>query len=54
MVQPVNRFAQEIRHFIDCIRQDLEPIAPISDGVTVQRMLDAIYRSARSGREVEL
>lgn len=54
VVQPVNRFAQEIRHFIDCICQDLEPIAPISDGVTVQRMLDAIYRSARSGREVEL
>ena len=51
---PENKFANEIRHFITCIREGKTPISPISDGVMVQRMLEAIYESARTHKEVEL
>lgn len=44
----------EIQHFIDCIRQNRKPIAPLEHGVVVQRMLDGIYESARLRRECVL
>jgi len=44
--------AQE--HFINCILQDREPGPGADDGVEIMRILDAIYESARIGREVEL
>lgn len=47
-------FEMEIRHFVDCIHQDQTPIASLEDGVTVQRILDAIYRSGKEGHEVTL
>ena len=51
---PVNYFTEEIRHFIFCLNTDTTPISPISDAVTVQRMLDGIYRSAEAHKEVEI
>lgn len=54
IVQAGNRFAQEIAHFIHCIQEKTEPIAPISDGVAVQRMISAIYQSAQTRQEVLL
>jgi predicted dehydrogenase len=42
----------EVLHFLDCILGRAEPIAPGEDGLVVQRMLDAIYRSAKRGKEV--
>ena len=47
-------FDNEIDHFIHCLRTGETPISPLEDGVTVQRMLDGIYRSARLRREVEI
>lgn len=47
-------FANEISHFIDCVRGRAECIAPASDGVTLMRILDAIYESGRTGHEVLL
>jgi predicted dehydrogenase len=44
--------AQE--HFINCILHDTEPSASADDGVEIMRLLDAIYESARIGREVEI
>jgi predicted dehydrogenase len=41
-------------HFVDCILNDHEPVAGADDGVEIMRLLDAIYESARRGREVEL
>jgi len=48
----VSGHEMEVVHFVDCILGRAEPIAPGADGVTVQRMLDAIYRSAETGKEV--
>jgi len=47
-------FAEEIRHFIECVNENKTPISPIDDAVTVQRMLDAIYRSAEAHAEVTI
>lgn len=47
-------FALEIDHFINCLRTGEKPESPIEDGLTVQRMLQGIYDSARLGREVEI
>lgn len=42
----------ETRHFIDCIKQDREPLAPPEEAVKMMRIIDAIYASSKSGREV--
>jgi len=42
------------RHFVDCIRSGRSPISPLDEGLTVLRIIDAIYRSARTGRPIEL
>ena len=49
-----NYFEEEIRHFITCLNEGKTPISPIDDAVTVQRMLDAIYRSAEAHAEVTI
>ena len=42
-------------HFIDCIRDRRKKcIAPADQNVTLIRMLDALARSAKSGKEVRL
>ncbi len=53
-LEPCNIFAVEIDHFINCLRTGEKPESPLEDGVTVQRMLQGIYDSARLGREVEI
>ncbi len=47
-------FANEINHFVDCVLNGTECIAPAQDGVDLMRILDAIYESARIGHEVIL
>ncbi len=47
-------FDNEIEHFIHCLRTGDKPISPLEDGVTVQRMLQGIYDSAKAGREIEI
>lgn len=47
-------FANEISHFVDCCLGKCECIAPAEDGVTLMRILDAIYESAKTGHEVVL
>ncbi|MEO7933308.1 MAG: Gfo/Idh/MocA family oxidoreductase [Chthoniobacterales bacterium] len=41
-------------HFLRSIWEDFEPDCGASEGVEIMRILDAIYESARIGREVEL
>ena len=53
-VVPNNFFAEEIKHFIECINEDKTPISPMEDALTIQRILDAIYRSAEAHAEVAL
>ncbi|CAM4410347.1 Gfo/Idh/MocA family protein [Paenibacillus tarimensis] len=42
------------RHFIECIRENKEPITSALSGYTNNRILSAIYESSRSGNEVKL
>ena len=47
-----NFFANEIDHFIDCIRNDKTPSSSIEQAVQLQKMLMGIYESSKSGKEV--
>jgi predicted dehydrogenase len=44
----------EVVHFVECILGRAQPISPGEDGLMIQRMLDAIYRSAQTGKEVAI
>lgn len=43
-----------IRHFTECIREGKTPITSGLSGYTINRILDAIYESSRTGSEVKL
>jgi len=47
-------FENAQQHFVNCVLQDREPDAGAEDGVEIMRILDAVYESARLGREVEV
>jgi predicted dehydrogenase len=44
----------EIDHFIQCVRKQRTPLASGKDAVAVMRVVDAMYESASTGKEVEL
>ena len=44
----------QFKHFIDCILKDKQPISTIDQGVTMLKMLDAIYRSEETGKSVPI
>ena len=45
-------FTEKMKNWIHCIRTGDEPNAPAEHGLRVQQILDGVYRSAESGREV--
>ena len=45
---------REIAHFIKCIKERKEPSSSGEKGLRVMRILDAIYESAKTGREVRM
>lgn len=47
-------FVNEINHFVDCVINNTECIAPAQDGIAVMKILDAVYKSAKTGHEVIL
>ncbi|HEV2066738.1 MAG TPA: Gfo/Idh/MocA family oxidoreductase [Thermomicrobiales bacterium] len=47
-------FRAEIADFIDSIKAGRQPGATITHGLDVLRVLDAIYRSAETGKEIDL
>ena len=48
-------FARKMDNFVDHCRHDHPTLAPGEDGLAVQRMVDALYRSAENGgREVDI
>jgi len=49
-----NQFAAELDHFAQCIQQDKEVHTPGEEGLQDQRIMEAIYASARSGKTVKL
>ncbi|QQE10925.1 Gfo/Idh/MocA family oxidoreductase [Planctomycetota bacterium] len=51
----VENFYLKIRNFVDHINYGIKPVAPIEDGLMVQQMLDAIYKSAeQGGKEIKI
>jgi predicted dehydrogenase len=49
-----NAYLEEIREFITCIKEGRKPLTDGYDGVTVMKMLTALYRSAEQGKEVPI
>ena len=49
-----NQFAAEMDHFSLCVQQNLRPHTPGEEGLQDQRITDAIYESARTGRVVKI
>ena len=47
-------FQNEINHFANNISNGSTPISPVQDGVTIMKILGAIYESAAKGEEVKL
>lgn len=45
-------FAAEIGHFVASVLDGAEPLCPVEDGVAVMRMLQGVYESSATGREV--
>lgn len=54
VVEGENMFNNEIRHFLDCIKNKQQPLATLEDGIAIQKILNGIYESAKLGREVQL
>ncbi|MGI4867657.1 MAG: Gfo/Idh/MocA family protein [Janthinobacterium lividum] len=49
-----NQFATEMDHFSECIQGNKQPHTPGEEGLQDQRIMEAIYQSAREGRPVKL
>jgi len=49
-----NQFAAELDHFAECIQQNKEVHTPGEEGLQDQRIMEAIYESARTRRPVKL
>jgi predicted dehydrogenase len=47
-------YPQELRHFVQCVREDAEPLVTAADGRAVLEMIYAAYRSAGTGAKVPL
>lgn len=47
-------FHQEMAHFVDCVRNDKQPIVTGEDGRTVLEAIHAAYQSAKTGAKVTL
>lgn len=47
-------FAHEVGEFVDAVKEGRTPDSPVEHGLDILRVLDAIYRSAESGREIQL
>ncbi|WP_226393166.1 Gfo/Idh/MocA family protein [Ructibacterium gallinarum] len=46
-------FENEIDHFVDCITEAASVCkSPAEDGITLMKILDAVYESARTGHEI--
>jgi predicted dehydrogenase len=47
-------YPQELRHFIECVREDKEPVVTGEDGRAVLELIYAAYASAGTGKKVPL
>ena len=47
-------FAGQTDHFLECVQTGATPMMPGAQGVQLMQMLDGIYKSAATGREVRI
>jgi predicted dehydrogenase len=47
-------YRHEINHFVECVQRKKKPLTPGKEALTVISIVDAMYESAASGREVAL
>lgn len=45
-------FGNEINHFVSCVQDGIACKSPAEDGITLMKILDAIYESGKTGHEV--
>lgn len=49
-----DRFADELSHFAQCVLDGTQPKYPVEQAVQMQEILDGIYESAATGKEIVL
>ncbi len=49
-----DRFSAEVAHFLDCVQTGARPLVTAADGYRASRVIDAAYRSAKTGRRQSL
>ena len=54
LIKETDQFALELDHFSSCILNGETPFTPGEEGLQDQRVMEAIYQSAREGRPVQL
>ena len=47
-----NAFENELKNFIDVVKGEAEPVTPVEDGVYIMKIIDAIYKSAKTGKHI--
>jgi len=52
--RPGDQYLAEAEHFIECVRTNKKPISNVDQALVVQRIVDAIYRSAETGKQVRV
>ena len=48
------KFAREIDHMSSCVKRDVTPHTPGEEGLQDQRIMEAIYQSARTGAPIRI
>ncbi len=53
-VEGINEYDREVAAFVQTIRGGAPSPAPVEQGYTLMRIIDALYRSAETGKQVDL
>jgi predicted dehydrogenase len=53
-VPNVDAFAGQTGHFVECIQKSKTPLMSGEQGVQLMQILDAIYKSSATGKEVRI
>jgi predicted dehydrogenase len=51
---PQSMYDAQMAHFIQCIRKKKTPIPGAAEGLTNMKVVDAAYKSSRTGKVVEI
>jgi predicted dehydrogenase len=51
---PVDQYAEQVRHFVDCVENDRRPRTDADEAVANMAAIDALYESADTGEAVDL